>query len=427
MRNPVEPDFGADTQGACVVGGWVRWRWTLLVAALLLLIVSAGILNPVVWRALGVYPLKPGFADVEAIMAASDAARAGVDPYTSPNLFDSYERAHVYGPAWLAIGSTGFGVAHIAEFGVLTLVLFMASLACWYQPLSFRAAGVAFLIMLSAPVILGMERANNDLLMIVLLTVAALASAKPGLCREAGVPFILASAAWLKLYPVFAGAALLAMPGSLGVSIRRCALWLGIMIFGVVMYAGDFARVLINVPKPETVFALDLGYSLKLFFEGQGLLRFSMWSGGGAALLIALVALWRCRRDYWHLIPLTGARAFLAVSAGVIWLGSLLMVSSFLYRAVWLLPLMAGCCLQRDRAKAGRSVCLWMILAMWFWWFQWQANYLWMVGQKPSGLYVFSSMIGLTHAGVLLTTTLIAWMMTGWMWRHVQVYQNQSE
>jgi hypothetical protein len=182
--------------------------------------------------------------------------------------------------------------------------------------------------------------------------------------------------------------------------------------------------VLINVPKPETVFALDLGYSLKLFFEGQGLLRFSMWSGGGAALLIALVALWRCRRDYWHLIPLTGPRAFLAVAAGVIWLGSLLMVSSFLYRAVWLLPLMAGCCVQSDRAEAGRSVCLWMILAMWFWWFQWQANHVWMAGQKPAGLYLFSSMIGLTHAGVLLTTILIAWMMTGWMWRRIRIYIN---
>ena len=401
---------------------WLRWRWSLLVGALVFLILSIGILNPGVWKLMGIAGIAPAFSDMEALLAAGEAWAAGHDPYLVPNLFDSGSRPHIYGPAWLITGAGGFTVAHIAEFSVLTILFFLGSLAYWYRPESIRATLCVLAVLFAPSILLGLERANNDLIIVILISLAAGIGRHKGRLAVLGVILLLATAAWLKLYPLVAGLALLALPGGLGTVAKRMLVWGVFTLAGFWLYAHDYLRLLHNIPVSPTIFAYDLRYAFTISVRGIVGLRLWTWAGGLFAGGLFVGVLWRHRREYWTALPLTGPWAFFTVSAASIWVGCLMASPSYPYRAVWLLPLIAwgaSPLMGLGLAAAGRALCLWILLFLWVWWLQWQCQYELIDRHYFAYMPIWAAVVGLTQASVLLTTGLIAWLLLGWGWRRM--------
>ena len=399
---------------------WLRWRWALLVASLLFLIISGGILYPGVWKVMGVGSIAPGFADMEALLAAGEAWVAGHNPYAVPNHFDSLGRPHIYGPAWLITGDGGFTVAHTAEFGVLTILGFLVSLAYWYRPPNARTAACVLAALLAPSILLGLERANNDLIMVLLISFTAMISGYQGRLAEWGVILLLSTAAWLKIYPLVAAISLLAMTGDLQSCVRRIVIWGLLTLAGFALYANDYLHLLRNIPIAHTIFSYDIGYSFTIGVAGIPGLRLWTWAGSllAGCLFWKMVVRYRC--EYWQLLPLTGPWGFFTVSAAAIWVGCLMANPSYPYRAVWILPLLAwGASPQADHLVARRALCRWILIFLWIWWVQWQWWYTVMSDWHFGGLPAWAVVLGFTHASVLLTTGLVAWLLLGWGWRRM--------
>ncbi|MCS6245270.1 MAG: hypothetical protein H2172_15665 [Opitutus sp.] len=399
---------------------WMRWRWSLFVGATIFGLISGGILYPVLWRVLGVGASPPAFSDMEALLAAGEAWVAGHDPYLTPNHFDSFGRPHIYGPAWLLTGLFGFTVAHIAEFGVLLLMVFLGGLAYWFRPHNARMAAGALAVMLAPSILLGLERANNDLFILTLISFAALLSRRDERLSTLGVTLLLASAAWLKIYPLVAGLALLTLPGGFRLAVERLILWGLLTVTGFALYAFDYLRLLKNVPVEQSVFSYDLRYAFWISVGGAGG-RGWAWAG---ALLVAVgftAMVWRYWRDYWHGLPLTGPWAFFTVSSASIWVGCLLANPSYPYRSVWVLPLLAWVAATGAmRPAACRALIGCLLCFLWLWWIQWQCYHT-LVEPHPGkyeSLWLF--VLGATQNSVLLTTGLVAWLLLGWGWRRLR-------
>lgn len=187
------------------------WWWVLalLVGTLLADLVA----RPEHLAIFGVQHYGVWFLDTKAILAASDAAAAGHDVYRY-NPLDPLGRPHVYPHGWLLLGRLGLTRADTALVGfLLGAAFFVVALAGW-RPRSWREVAWALVLIGSPPVLLALDRGNNDLAIFVLLAAVA-----PCLeARREGWGFVaiglVALAAWLKVYPAVAAAVVLAGAGT---------------------------------------------------------------------------------------------------------------------------------------------------------------------------------------------------------------------
>ena len=83
-----------------------RPRASLVVALVVLGCWVACFRFPVVWDSTGIGESTRPFLDLYGLIASSDAARAGADPY-QPNALDPYHRPLLYTEWWLAAGKLG--------------------------------------------------------------------------------------------------------------------------------------------------------------------------------------------------------------------------------------------------------------------------------------------------------------------------------
>jgi hypothetical protein len=155
-------------------------------------------------ESLGVPTMQPRFADARAISGASVALSQGLDPLVA-NPGDPLGRPMNYPRAWLALAWLGLAPEHTPWLALAFLAVFFAGL-CALVPLATTRASAWCLALgaLSPAVWIGVERANNDLPMFGLVALAALAVARlPWLAGS-----LIAAAATLKLFPIFAVAGL---------------------------------------------------------------------------------------------------------------------------------------------------------------------------------------------------------------------------
>lgn len=163
----------------------------------------ACVLWPKILLSLGLAAYGMTYLDSYAILAALDAVRAGQDPY-AVNPLDLLGRWHVYSDWWLAMRWIGVGRADNFLVGSSWVAGF--ALSCWLavRPRSLREAGWLAAILLSPPVLLAFLRANNDLVIFVLLTLCGLAAAGAGWGRQLLGMGGLVLATGLKYYPAAA-------------------------------------------------------------------------------------------------------------------------------------------------------------------------------------------------------------------------------
>lgn len=237
------------------------YRWSillLLTIAVYLYILS----NFTLWQSVGIPKLKAPFADMQAILSASDAYREGYNPYIE-NPHDPLGREHVYSRPWLWLGYTGITRNHSKFAGILLMSFFFLLSIRILRPENGNEFLLSAMLLLSPAVLLGVERGNNDLIIFILLGLAVFFLNNKNHLLDLIAYFFLFLASILKFYPI----------ASFLIFVRIIKdykkFWMfvlfSILFFGV--YAAftfsDFQYLKNIVPKPHGRFT----FGAAIFFE----------------------------------------------------------------------------------------------------------------------------------------------------------------
>src|SRR6516164_8581211 len=154
----------------------------------------------------GIHPFDFPFLDLDAITAAVECFRRGLDVY-NPNPCDVLGRPHSYSPLWVAASGLPVSRAWTTPLGLGLDLIFLLSLAALPTPAERRNEWLMLAAVLSTMSVYAVERANIDVIMFLLTLLAGIALAGPSsggrmaAGRRYGYPLIL-FAALLKFYPI---------------------------------------------------------------------------------------------------------------------------------------------------------------------------------------------------------------------------------
>lgn len=375
---------------------------------LLLVILLAGLSlvarYPEVLETLGLSFHRQWFLDSYAILAANDAATAGVGtPEINP--LDVLNRPHVYSDWWLGLRWLGLTRDDNFLFGGLYVMVFLAVALAGLRPATNRAALFLAAVLLSPPCLIALQRANNDLVIFALLGAGVLAlrsAVTPARLAVFGALVVVATG--LKYYPlVAAGALLVALPW------RRSTLgiFLLTLVAALVVLAserGSIGRGLFELP--QTIYQ----FGAAVLWRDLGLDRPMM-----AALAVGLLAAgaFLCVRQKTTAGLADGSRGpegerlMFAVGACLL-LGCFLAGTSYIYR--WIFGLWLWPWLWRE-AAAGRGPAR-LALGLWL-------ASIWADGAlcllvNTTG-FSYRPAFGWRMATQSLTWVLMA-LLAGWLW-----------
>ena len=311
------------------------------------------------WAQVGVEHLSLPFADMRFLMSALETHRAGGNPFVFSQC-DPWLRPLNYPRAWLVLAPFGLGAKHTIALAILlaggfyTTIYFLVGRSTIVQ-------GLVYGVLLCSPAaMLAVERGNTDLVVFILLAVAALV-----FDRKAGVycSYILITlAAILKLYPVCAFA--------LGLRERRrrgIVLVLGgLAAFALYVYCtrSDLAHIVANTPQIK-----EISFGHRVMFQKLASMKFAvpieLWSKTAVCVSI-LLALLISRTVKPPEFSVRG-RAATTIGAAV-YVGIFVATSSFNYRLIFLLllvPQLLAWAQQRGGYRwVGRALVLIIMGAM---------------------------------------------------------------
>ena len=193
---------------------------------------------------IGLEPFRFPFLDIHAVLAAAECQQQGMDVYL-PNPCDAIGRPHVYSPLWLALAPAFAGTTATSWVGLSLDLLFILSLASVLRPHTSREIWIYVLAALSPTTVYAMERANNDLVVFLLILSGGILLTVRQPYRLCSYGLFLASGL-LKYYPL----ALLVLLIREG---RRTAIAVliptgtSLLAFGV-YFRHELAKALANIP-----------------------------------------------------------------------------------------------------------------------------------------------------------------------------------
>ena len=277
------------------------------------------------------------FRDMHAMLAASDAAREGLDPFVS-NPYDLGGERHIYPDWWFALDRLALGRADSYWLGLVVIGLFWLAVLAVLPLRSGRELGWSLLVCASPPFWLAVNRANPDLLIFALLTpvVPLLLHRRPWV--RFLPPGLVALATGLKFFPALAGVAFLAPAGTRREWWQRwllIAVLVGFLAWSLTddiqryLAAGWIARGLFSFGA--AVIPLNFGWNAEACVT---LARLT-----GAALVLWAVL----RRPDAFLRQLDEREQRFGVMGAAVLAGMFFLTVGYLYKiifAVWLLPVL---------------------------------------------------------------------------------------
>ena len=316
-------------------------------------------------RTLGLNHFDLWFSDSYAVLAAVDAHRAGLDTLVS-NPLDLLDRPHSYTDWWYALGPLGLTRADNFLVGASWVAAFLLVTWLTLRPTHPGAALGCTLLVLSPPVLLALNRANNDLVIFTLLGLAALLLHPRRPWSWLPALALIALATGLKFYPVVGAAVFLLVRPA-----RRltAALALSVPVLALVLrdVLPDIARG--QFPLPPGLYCMGAGQLFRdLGYHGSGVPLFA-----GLLLAIPAWALVRARlttgladdsRDFapralFLLGAATLTACFLAgISYGYRWIFSL-------WLAPWLLATRRDLTLAPSRRRLATATGSLLLLIVW--------------------------------------------------------------
>jgi len=192
----------------------------------------------------GIEPYRTPFFDTDAITSAIECARRGVDVYLS-NPCDELGRRW-YAPLWLAAAAWPVTRSWTAPIGLGLDLLFLASLAALPQPTSRGQWWLTMAAVFSPMTIYAVERANNDLVIFLLVLGAGLAQGMPGKRHLLAYPLLL-FAGLLKFYPLAAMGSALREGRRAFLAIAAASL--AVLALFIAIFSRELPAALAVVPK----------------------------------------------------------------------------------------------------------------------------------------------------------------------------------
>lgn len=156
------------------------------------------------WQLWNIKPLLPRFFDMQNLAAGYDSIKMGYDPLYN-NHYDpagrpmNHPRIVQHIVVWL-----GYGRGHISILGYSAITFFFIGVLLSFLRIDKKTAVIVALALFSPAVMLGIERGNHDLFVFFLVSLALFFSRSAIL----SIPVLL-SAAFIKLFPIFASVYLL--------------------------------------------------------------------------------------------------------------------------------------------------------------------------------------------------------------------------
>lgn len=315
---------------------------------------------PVAWLWTGIGEAGRPFMDLYGILAASDAAQAGVDPFV-PDDFDPYRRPHVYTTWWLEIGRLGLDRTDTVWLGVILLGVMLATALVMVRPRTVREGITLALMLISPAFLLAVSRANNDLVVFVLMSGGLLCFRRDTWGWRALGVLLIAFSGVLKYYPVAALVVLLALRSRrefLG-NVVICGLLFALAWPGLEPGFKSAARYM---PHPDWLYA----YGAPVFLRDLVIPGAAAWLG--PAVLMGFWAAWVAwqRRAEPVAAPSSAERDYLVgatVLVGLFFLGS-----SYVYKlifAVWLLPWLWQTPAEVPEARWRRVTLVLLLVVLW--------------------------------------------------------------
>jgi hypothetical protein len=310
------------------------WLALVLVAAFWFM---AFALWPSLYFLFGVKHYSSWFLDSFAILAANDALSLGRDIYTA-NALDPFLRPHVYSHWWLHLRDLGLTREQNFAFGATLIGLFFATAIATLRPRSLRELGWYLALFCSPGVLLATERANNDLVVFLLLAplVPCLLSRSAFLRFAVGLTLVTV-ATGLKYYPAAAALLLLQSPTPREGRWRLVAAGTLFVALGFNL-APDLARFSELSPDPEGLLTFGAPRLLRAWGVPSSLVPAValgiVGSGGAFIATLRIFSGWR--------VSAGATQAWLQFLLGAVLLTGCFVVSmNFAYRwvfALWMAP-----------------------------------------------------------------------------------------
>lgn len=242
-----------------------RWFWPLVLFGAALAIEMALYLHPAWADYLGLGVYLGWFLDTHALLAAGEAWARGYDVQVFlDNPLDAYNRPHSYSSWWFVLGEAGLTRADLRWLGPTLVVTFTAAAVAALRPTSLRDAGIKLLVLAAPPMLLGLVRANNDLVVFLVLALVPLCAASRRVVVQMLAAFLILFATGLKFYPIVA--AVLLLHGSSA----RLVAWRGVVtaVLAVLVGLGVYGDTLFfsrSLPNPGGLYSFGAPAALALF------------------------------------------------------------------------------------------------------------------------------------------------------------------
>lgn len=292
------------------------------------------------WRAFGVTPLQPPFYDMHIINDYAACASKGVDPYA----LQACNKANFnIPPLWLWLGFLGIDGASSDWLAAAMIAVAMIVMALLFRGRPGSHGWVALSAIISPSVMMGVERANLDLLILALVGSAALIYREQSAGRACGTVALLGVGIALKLIPMFCVSVVARF------SRRTFFFACAILVLSLTYLAAIAEYVVLIRRNVPTTFILSYGY--KTVFLGFDHLR--MEAGTGAlglgdtwvpaiavviVLICAFVVAFSMFRKQSELCPVDLSVAGTAFLFGAgIYCGTYVLGTNFIYRLMFLL------------------------------------------------------------------------------------------
>ncbi|MBX3751565.1 MAG: hypothetical protein KF897_15910 [Opitutaceae bacterium] len=299
-------------------------------------IFGAFIAWPQLFAWLGIEHFGAWFLDSYAILAALEAVAQGADPHL-PNALDVFGRPHVYSHWWLWLGVFDLDRSDNLWFGATWVAGFVIAALAGLRPRRWQEVLGALAVFGSAPVLLAFNRANNDLVVFVVLAVVV-----PCLMARSRAWHWLALgaivlAAGLKYYPA---AAVLVLAGGVDRRelVRRWLVAAAALGLVAISINQDLRAAAALVPRADGFLTFGARFLLDPLSLGDLTLGLSLSILLGAAVAGAW---WITGRPGWAL-PADHRREHLAFILGAVLLSGCFWTGvNYGYRwifSLWLLP-----------------------------------------------------------------------------------------
>jgi hypothetical protein len=186
----------------------------------------------------------PGFFDSRQLAWASESYAQGYDPLVENPVNPRGTRLN-YPRIWHLLFALGIDESHTNIIGITVLLFFFVGIGIFWFSREFDSLTylLLFFVLLSPPVMLGVERSNIELVLFFILSLALTINYRSTLI--ALFPFLFA--AILKLYPVFSLTYLLKE--------NKRTFWIlllagsGIFLLYAALSLGDFIKIFQTTPK----------------------------------------------------------------------------------------------------------------------------------------------------------------------------------